>query len=231
MSRILLALFLLLSIVNLYAEQQDNTLLIYISKPLLLTVLSLWFYLQVRPLRSKTARLILAGLIFSIGGDTLLMFVENGPKDEKFFLLGLGSFLIAQLCYLVGFASLPGANKGLLMQKPIWVLPFVIYLLGLMTLLWPNIPQSMRIPVAIYSLAIVGMVMAACNLYVLLSQKVFIGLIVGVLLFLLSDSLIALNKFTAPSSFSIPYPRISIMLTYLLGQYFIASSSVNFLKE
>lgn len=231
MSRIVLGLFLLLSLVNLYAEQQANSLLVLVSKPLLLTVLSLWFYLEVRPLRSKTARLILAGLVFSIGGDTLLMFVENGPRDEKFFLLGLGSFLIAQLCYLIGFASYPGASrKGLVIQKPLWAIPFIGYLLGIIGLLWPNIPLPMRIPVAIYSLAIVGMATAAFNLRLLLSQKVFIGLMAGVLLFVLSDSLIALNRFMA-ESFAIPYPRISIMLTYLLGQYLIASRAACFLKE
>lgn len=230
MSRILLVLFLLLSLVNLYAEQQDITGLIFVSKPLLLTVLSLWFYLEVRPLHSKTARLVLAGLIFSIGGDTLLMFVENGPKDERFFLLGLGSFLIAQLCYLAGFVSFPGANrKGLVIQKPLWAIPFMVYLLAFMGLLWPNIPGPMRIPVGIYSLAIVGMATAAYNLRSLLSQKVFMGLMAGVLLFVLSDSLIALDRFMA-DSFAIPNPRISIMFTYLLGQYFIASRAARFLK-
>ncbi|MDV7397890.1 lysoplasmalogenase family protein, partial [Arthrospira platensis SPKY1] len=81
--------------------------MILATKPLLLTLLSLWFYLELRPLRTRAVRLIQAGLIFSIGGDTLLMLVGNGPKNEDFFLLGLGSFLLAQISYLAGFLSFP----------------------------------------------------------------------------------------------------------------------------
>jgi uncharacterized membrane protein YhhN len=43
----------------------------------------------------------------------------------------------------------------------------------------------------------------------------------GVLLFVLSDSLIAANKFGQP----VPYARVLIMSTYLLGQYFIARNA------
>lgn len=229
MTRVLIPVFLLLSLLNLYAEQQDHETLIFISKPLLLTTLSLWFYLQVRPLRIKTARFILAGLLFSIGGDTLLMFVENGPKDEKFFLLGLGSFLLAQVCYLLGFIYYPGSKTGSVAQKPAWAIPFVVYLIGIMSLLWPNIPGPMRLPVGVYSLAIVGMATAAFNLRPLLLPKVFWGLMAGVLLFVLSDSLIALNRFMG-DAISIPFPRVSIMLTYLLGQYLIASRATFFVR-
>ena len=222
MLRFLLVLYFVLGLLNIYAEGQDDTLVLYISKPLLLTTLSLWFYLNVKPLASRTAKLILAGLIFSIGGDSLLMFVENGPKDERFFLFGLGSFLIAQVCYLLGFLLYPGASNGAVARKPALTTPFLLYLIAIVSLLWSNLPGPMRIPVTFYSVAILSMATAAFNLRPLLSQKIFLGLMAGVLLFVFSDSLIAFNKFMH-HAFSIPYPRVLIMVTYLVGQYFIAS--------
>jgi len=225
MSRILLLLYLIFSILNIYAEQQQMETLVLITKPCLLTLLSLWFYLQLRPLRTCDVRFILAGLIFSIGGDVLLMLVGNGPKNEDFFLFGLFSFLIAQVCYLIGFISFPGAKNGAIAQKPWQAWPFILYLFAIMGILWTSLPSSMRLPVGVYSLAIVSMTTAAYNLRPLLQKEIFIGLLAGVLLFVLSDSMIAINKFMG-QTIRIPYPRILIMATYLLGQYLIARGVV-----
>lgn len=225
MSRLLLPLYLFLSLLHLYAEQQRLELLILSTKPLLLAILSLWFYLQLRPLRSRDVRFILAGLIFSIGGDTLLMLVGNGPKNEDFFLLGLGSFLLAQLCYLVGFVSFSGAGEGSVARKPWRAWPFLLYWIAILGTLWPYLPTPMRLPVGVYSLAIMGMATAAYNLRPHLTKAIFWGLMGGVLLFVLSDSLIALNKFMG-AEVRIPQARVLIMATYLLGQFLIARSVV-----
>ena len=219
MPRLLLYGFALAAFANLWAEYQQTEWLILCSKPLLLTFLSSWFYLHLRPLIYKYEKWVLAGLIFSIGGDTLLMFVEHGPQQEHFFLLGLGSFLLAQLCYLSAFLSYPEAKKsGSIIRRPALTFPFLLYLTGLLYLLWPGIGQALRIPVSVYALAIVSMAIAAFNLKTLLSSTVWRMLIAGVVLFVLSDSLIAINKFLQPLTLA----RISIMATYLLGQYWIA---------
>ncbi|MCB0586211.1 MAG: lysoplasmalogenase [Phaeodactylibacter sp.] len=221
MARALLRIFLLLSLLNLYGEYSRSEALILVTKPLLLTVLSLWFYLHLRPLRGRFPRFILAGLIFSIGGDVLLMLVENGPKDERYFLLGLGSFLLAQLSYLSGFLQFPEAKQGQVAREPWRAWPFALFLAAIIIILWPGIPAPMKAPVAVYAFAIVSMGVAAFNLKPFLEPRVFVGLMSGILLFLLSDSLIALDKFRA-DAVSIPYARLFIMATYLLGQYWIA---------
>lgn len=225
MPRILLYAYLLLGLLTLWAEHRQSELLIFATKPLLLTVLSLWFYLRVRPVEERFPQFILAGLIFSIGGDTLLMLVENGPKGEQFFLLGLGSFLLAQLSYLIGFASYPNAKGGDVVQAPWRGWPFALFLAGIIIVLWPGIPGAMKAPVVVYACAIVGMAMAAFNLRPQLARSIFRGLMAGVLFFILSDSLIALNKFRS-NAITIPYPRLLIMSTYLLAQYLIARNAV-----
>ncbi len=216
--QLLLGLFALISLINLYAEASQTEWLILASKPLLLTCLSLWFYLDRRPIHNSFVRFVLLGLIFSIGGDTLLMLVENGPRMELFFLLGLGSFLIAQVCYAYGFTRYPGASGGDIRQRPLRALPFLLYLLGIVGSLWDGIPEGMKLPVAVYAAAIVTMAVAAFNLRGLMSREHFLGLMAGVLLFVLSDSLIAINKFGNP----VPYARLLIMATYLAGQLLIA---------
>lgn len=225
MSRILISLYLLLSLLHLYAEQYRIETLIFVTKPLLLALLSSWFYIQLRPLDSRDTRFILAGLIFSIGGDTLLMLVENGPSNPDLFLLGLGSFLLAQVNYTLGFVSFSDAKYGMVIRKPWHALPFLFYLFLIMGVLWKHLPEAMRLPVGAYSLAIMAMATAAYNLRTLLKRKYFLMLFAGVALFVLSDSLIALNKFMG-DQVQIPYPRILIMFTYLLGQFLIAGSIV-----
>ena len=217
MARFILILFFIDAAINLWAEYSQQEVLILISKPLLISLLALWFFIKTRPFRHPFERWILVGLLFSIGGDTLLMFVENGPKDDRFFLLGLGSFLLAQLSYLTGFLKYPDARTGAVSQRPFLALPFLLYLIVLLSSLWEGIPEAMTLPVAIYALAIVGMAVAAYNLRNKLPFTAFSPLIAGVLLFVLSDSLIAINKFGDP----IPLARIFIMSTYIIGQYLI----------
>lgn len=218
MQRLLLLLYLLLSLANLIAEGTGTEWLILSSKPLLLTVLSLWFYREARPLDSRFSKMLLAGLVCSIGGDTLLMLVEHGPQRAYFFLLGLGSFLIAQVCYAIAFWTYPGAADGDVRRRPLRALPFVLYLVGIVGMLWDGIPAGMKVPVVVYAATIVSMAIGAFNLRGLHGRDVFLGLMAGVLLFVLSDSLIAVNKFGQP----VPYARLLIMGTYLLGQYLIA---------
>jgi len=218
MSRLLIILYFALSLIHLYAAQQQTEWLILLSKPMLLTVLALWFYLNSRPIDSLFKRFVLLGLVFSIGGDSLLMLVEHGPRQEVFFLLGLGSFLIAQLCYIYGFLRFPGAENGDIAQRPLRALPFVLYLIGILGGLWTGIPAGMKAPVAVYALAIVSMAVSAFNLRGLIIREHFLGLMAGVLLFVLSDSFIAVNKFGQP----LPYARLLIMSTYLAGQFLIA---------
>lgn len=214
----LLYLFVVLSLIHLWAEQQAMEWLILSTKPLLVSMLAIWFWQTTKKEVSGFRRFLFWGLVFSIGGDTLLMFVEHGPQLEVFFLLGLGSFLIAQLCYAYALWAFPAFSKGVIYQKPWLILLFIIYLVWILNTLWTGIPAPMRGPVSVYAIAIVSMAIAAANLYGRVASSLFWAFFAGVLLFVLSDTLIAFNKFGAPVS----YARFLIMFTYLLGQMLIA---------
>lgn len=108
----LILLFLSLCAINLSAEFIHQKWLIYLSKPLLVSVLSLYF--QLNTPRNSFSRYLLLGLFFSICGDTLLMFTENADGGQLFFIFGLTSFLIAHLMYFIAFFIFPKREKGIL---------------------------------------------------------------------------------------------------------------------
>jgi uncharacterized membrane protein YhhN len=218
----LLWAYLLLCLFHIYATATANELLIYLSKPLLLSLLSIWFWLNTKDQPTAFSRFVLLGLIFSIGGDTFLMFVDKGPN---FFLFGLGSFLIAQVSYLAGFLKFKSNTPGLISQNR-WVLGiFFLVWLGIISFLWSGIPADLKVPVSVYSFAIVAMAAGAFNLNGQVDKKPFTWLFLGVLLFIISDSMIAINKFN-PMGISIPNGRVWIMLTYLAAQGLIGTRSL-----
>jgi uncharacterized membrane protein YhhN len=158
---------------------------------------------------------IFIAMLFSWIGDVLLI------QSEKpiFFMLGLGSFLIAQLSYGVGFLQRAGKSEpGLLKKQPIKVLPVVTLALLVYVRLYPGL-GDMVIPVSVYVGAISFMLLAAIHRggFAPVGNKL---LVAGAMLFMLSDTILAWNRFLEP----VRYADIWVMLTYGLAQYSIAKS-------
>ena len=223
----LLWLFVIFSLINIFAEAGQIINLIFATKPLLMIFLSLWFYLETKEKTSRFTRYILGGFVFSFFGDTFLMFNENGVGGEIFFLLGLGSFLITHLFYVAAFLEYRKLEVGFVGKNKWLFLPFALFLLMNTAFLWKGIPIDMKIPVVVYSSAIVAMTMSGLNLKTKISKEIFQILFGGVLLFLISDTFIGINKFHT----ELPFARILIMIPYLLGQYFIAKGGICMSKE
>jgi uncharacterized membrane protein YhhN len=148
---------------------------------------------------------MLAALLFSCFGDTFLMFQRQNPN---FFLLGLGSFLVAQVIYTIIFQK---ENKVQYLKR----LPFLLYTVVLLNILISKIPADFKIPILVYSLAITLMGIKAMERQT--NTKSYQFVLIGAISFIISDSLIAINKF----AFAIPFPDILIMATYILAQYLI----------
>ena len=135
MNRVLIWLFSFLSLVNIYAVLIQWQMGIYFSKPLLLTILSCWFYLSVKNGFTSFAKLIVTALVFSIAGDVFLMFVPNNPS---FFLFGLGSFLVTHLLYIFSFVKYKGFKGGFVMKNKWLVVPVLTYLISFIHLSSPS---------------------------------------------------------------------------------------------
>ena len=149
-------------------------------------------------------------LTFSWLGDILLLFVF---KDGMFFILGLVSFLIAHIFYVFLFLKeLKKAGGKFLVKQPGLTL-IALYIIAFYALLGPRL-GDMQIPVIVYALIISLMLYVAYLLYSFWSKPSSLLLLTGALSFVISDSLLAINKFYAP----FPNSGFFIMVTYLFAQ-------------
>jgi len=191
-----------------------NHTLVLFSKPLLMPTLAGWLLLAVhRDHRTRFLfRAMMGALVFSTLGDVMLMF-----PGQLFFLLGLFSFLMAHVFYIGAFVSVKGFKNGFLARNPLWTLPFLIFPVLLLVLLWDGIPAGMSVPIAIYAGVITMMALSVLNLKEKIAGPVFTSLMGGALFFMLSDSLLALNKFGQPFEGA----GMAIMVTYILGQFLL----------
>lgn len=181
----------------------------FISKPLILSALITYFWLTTKPTNKRLKQLTLMALFFSLVGDVLLLFVF---KSEFFFIGGLLAFLVAHILYCLLFLN--QRNSSL---KPYGVIVlFAIYAIGLFAMLYPGL-GDLLIPVIVYMLVIILMGVTAYLRKENVSSLSFKLVFIGALLFMLSDSILALNKFYTP----IPYSSFSIMLSYALAQLLI----------
>lgn len=214
MKNIWLPVFIAVSLLNLAGVATGNDKLVYFTKPLLMPVLALWLSEDTRHHPPRfLKRMVFAGLAFATLGDILMMFSEQ----QLFFMLGLVAFLFTHLSYIGGFSAIRNLDKGALREQPLWLLPFVVFLAGLLWWLWPGIPEAMRLPVAIYACVITAMALSVANLAGHVPAAVHRSMLFGAILFMLSDTLIAIHRFGN----ALPSPGIAIMLTYLIGQFLI----------
>ena len=89
---------------------------------------------------------------------------------------------------------------------------------GLVTILYPHL-GAFKIPVLLYALVLTVMVLQALFRYGHTNTPSFWFVFLGALLFMVSDSLIAVNKFLSPFGLA----GLSITATYILAQFLIAS--------
>ena len=137
----------------------------------------------------------------SSAGDVLL------ACGARFFVPGLAAFLCAHLVYVALFLR-RGARPGHALSR--FVFPITLLLYGLVFGAWlaPSL-GALRLPVFAYIAAILAMV-AAAHLANYGNRSVLLGAV----LFLLSDSLLGSNRFKTP----IPLAGPLIWITYYAAQ-------------
>ena len=217
-------LFGVVCVLHLAALLMHVPTLVFATKPLLMPFLAAWLASEVSNSRFLS-KAWLSGLVFSTLGDILLLFARE-EHGEIFFVLGLAMFLLAHLFYIGGLWFVLKGKKGFLREQPLWTLLPVAYLAGIMWYLWPGIPESLHFPVGAYAIVITTMASSVLNLRTHVNPSVFRLLMLGALLFVMSDSLLALDKFG-----NIPAVPLSIMSTYIIGQAFMAKGIMRFLNE
>ncbi|MDX1940016.1 MAG: lysoplasmalogenase [Saprospiraceae bacterium] len=212
-------LFWLNSIVHLWATFTENQQFIQITKPLLMPLLAISLFVDSGFQFLRSRNLVLLGLLFSCVGDVLLM-LNNAQNN--FFVFGLISFLLAHIAYIAAFWSITSLRKGHIAQQRWLVLIFLLYLLCFNFYLYKGVPADLKAPVIIYSLVIMTMAISALNLNKNIINQAFYWIFLGALFFLVSDSVLAAEKFRKLASSQGFNASVIIMLTYILGQFGIA---------
>lgn len=190
-----------------------------LSKPALLLSIIGYFGYRTRSLSHPFRNWLLVGFIFSWGGDVFLMFQQT----EIFFLLGLASFLLAHVAYIFAFRlwTYDNLEIPLLKKHPWLVFVLMLYGIGLFQILDPNL-GDMKLPVIVYMGVIILMGIMALNRYKKVTRRGFIWITTGAFFFLLSDSILAYNKFVE----EVPFGGALIMLTYGFAQWAIMHGGI-----
>lgn len=180
-------------------------------KPALIPLLGFGVYFHPKFL---SRRILLNALIFSWIGDVILIFADIA---EIYFILGLVSFLIAHITYCVLF------NKQIIgeiqINKVLFGLGSLViafYLTAIILVLMPNL-GDLKIPVIVYAAVISTMLLFAFNGYLIWKKPGALYIFLGAITFVISDSILAFDKFHAP----IEKSSFFIMLSYLVAQYLI----------
>lgn len=224
MNRIALAAFLAVALLELWAEASANNSLVYYTKPLLMPMLATWLMTTVQHSGRGPffRRAVFGALIFSTLGDVLLMF-----SGALAFLFGLFFFLMAHLFYIGAFTAVSSLKSGFLRHWPGWILPFLAYPAVLLNYLWNDIPKGLHLPVLMYAMVITAMAWCVVNMKGKIANAVFWPMLAGALLFIASDSMIALYRFGHPFE----HARLAIMLTYITGQFLLVRGAVLILRH
>ncbi len=200
-----LVLFIILSVVDIWAVYTKNAQVITVVKPFLMLSL-LWYYLAHTLTKN---RVYIVALIFSFFGDVFLL-----SNEKIFFLAGLISFLIAHFFYI--FLVQNKVKKPSNRQLFLSIFPNLVILVSLLSFLFPSLGE-MKIPVMIYGTTITAFGAISLLYYLQHTKRRALLLLGGTYAFILSDSLLAINMFYKPISI---FPVV-IMVTYLVAQFLI----------
>ncbi len=189
--------FLVILILEIYGSIAWHRPLVLLTKPLLMPIL---MYMAWKG--GISSRIYFGALFFSWLGDVFLLF-------DGWFIPGLAAFLLAHVAYILLFRKEYRFSFTA-------ILVFGLFSSGFLVFLYPSIPGDMRIPVVLYCTAItlMGIFSASRNTPSLLSYRYMVA---GAALFIVSDALIAVNRFYV----DLPHDSIYIMTTYGAAQYLI----------
>lgn len=181
---------------------------VYAFKPLA-TLLILALALSLSPARPDYQWAIAAGLVLSTAGDVFLML----PRDR--FVAGLASFLLAHLCYLRAFSIEVPFGAGLLLWLPFFAAGGMV-----VALVWPGLKPALRGPVVVYVIVIAAMAGQATGRWYASGSAVALAAAVGAGLFVVSDAVLAIDRFRWPFRAA----RAVTLSTYWAAQLLIAIS-------
>jgi uncharacterized membrane protein YhhN len=179
---ILISLIVISSIVSLILIRLKRHKSFALFKPLttiLIIILGIFAYDSAPGIYSG---ILLISLVFALFGDVFLLY-------KNYFMQGLASFMVAQTGFTIAFVVASGFSTNLLL-----LLPFALYGIVFYGLL-KNYLELFKVPVIIYNLVIIIMAWQAAGLAYNIPSTPGIAIVSGAVLFLISDSALAWQRF------------------------------------
>jgi len=219
MTPALVALAVLSAVIEWFAVSKGRRRLEYVAKPGVMVILSAWLLLS-GGLRGPLAWFLL-GVLLSLAGDVFLML----SNERRWFLFGLGAFLLAHVAYILGFNSPPppfsAMTFGVAVMVVVTALPLVRRILaGVAQKGLRRLVEPVRVYATVISLMLFSALMTLFRTDWLSMPAYLVSL--GAILFLTSDIVLAWNKFIHP----IRRGRLLLMITYHLGQVMLVAGAI-----
>ena len=216
MNNLPLVLAIAVAVIDWFAVYQGNKKIEYFAKPGFMILLMIWVFIN-SPGNSTSIWLLL-GLFFSLGGDIFLML----PKET--FLQGLISFLIAHIFFIITFLHISQEPKytHLTLLLGLLIFAFALFVdIRISKELIKSSKKKLVIPVNIYSLILFSMAFIAYGTIGSQNVVTTLGIIIsiGATLFMLSDILLAWNKFVSP----LLGGRFTTIIIYHIAQVLITT--------
>ncbi|MBI9042050.1 lysoplasmalogenase [Lutibacter sp.] len=209
-TKIAFLFFVFVSLLDIVGIIFKIPILVYVFKPLIIFSL-IFLYVFSLPKRLKW---YVIALELSFFGDVLLLF-----EGELFFIFGLISFLFAHLLFIK--IVIDRIKKITLKSVLVPSIPFLV-VFGLLIFTLKDSLNELLIPVIIYGLVISIFGTVSFLDFLKTKSKLSLLMLIGAVIFIISDATLAINKFYSPSHFF----EILVMATYVLAQYFIFRSMV-----
>lgn len=152
---------------------------------------------------------LLAALVLCLAGDVFLML-------PGLFIPGLVSFLLAHLCYLALFRQgVRWFPSGTALAATL-AAAVVMY-----AILFPHLGAVLKVAVAAYALVIALMAAQAIGRATVLRDPATAAVAIGAGFFMLSDALLAINRFATP----LPMAQFWVLATYYAAQVLIVRNA------
>lgn len=194
---------------TIWADSCNKYAFVYVFKPLAMGFIIALALSGPRVGPSLYKGLILTGLASSLAGDVFMML------RRKRFAAGLACFLVVHLFYGAAFLTRFSGriDLGLL-------LPYLIYLAFVLGVLWTRLGR-MKAPVVVYMFVIMAMAVLASQRYNHLPEAGALYALLGSILFVVSDSFLAANRFVREFRCA----QVFILGTYFAAQWLLALSA------
>jgi len=240
-SKVTLLVLIVATVIELYSEYFHLREVMFFTKPLILPLIAAYFFINSHNTNDEVRKFMLGAFLFSWFGDISLMLTPEVPTDtvlmgipksKYFFLVGLGSFLVAQLLFIFSYRKTTTASPG--KAKPVWFVPFVVYWMVMMVLVLPPLSantekSSAVIPVMVYAGILISMAAVALTRYGRTNPKSFALTLTGACIFVVSDSLIAISFLAMQTPMQLA--GFLIMSTYVVAEFLIALGILKHSKE